>query len=307
MPVQGQKFVIIGGAGLIGSALAHSLIAEHTAEVVICDQFGAVDGGKWARIPVAIDDIWTPDCLATNLDKAWREIAGVVYLADGGHANNDCDAIFQSAFHLPRSVWDFCVAKQRPLQWASSSHVYGSGPSDLSTAPSDIAKLSPLTAFGRAKLAFDMFAARQGTGPNAPPVWSGFRLSSVYGKGEHHKDDIASLPVRAMAAARTGGTLELDRDLTRDWVHVDDCAAALAGLVTGAHAGFYDIGSGIETSGSQLVAQIEAVTGQKLTTINATSDGRAVPVPLPPANIGPLVDAGISVQFRSLAQGLTTL
>jgi nucleoside-diphosphate-sugar epimerase len=309
MPVQGRKFVIVGGAGLVGSAVAHAVLGDHGADVVICDRLGSVNDRKWANLPPSLDDLWTPDSLLSNLDKNWREIAGVVVLADDGHLQQDCDAMFEAAYHLPRRIWDFCVAKQRPMAWASSAHIYGAGPSHLSTKAEEIVTLKPSTAFGHAKLAFDMFAARQGTGPDTPPVWTGLRLSSVYGPSEIHKGVQASLPVRAMAAARAGTTLDLWNDSAtgnRDWVHADDAGAAIAALIAGQHAGFFDVGTGQTLMTDELIACVENVAAKKLRVGYDVQDSICSPS-LTPANIRPLAEAGLSVQFRSLHEGLTTL
>jgi nucleoside-diphosphate-sugar epimerase len=304
MPVQGQKFIIIGGAGFVGSALARRLLATSSTDIIICDSVGPCDGGKWVNLPAQLADLWTPGSLMDNLDKSWRETAGVVLMADAGPGQSDGDAIFDAAYHVPRRVWDFCVAKQRPIYWASSAHVYGQSAPNLSTNPDDLAGFEPTNAFGRAKLAFDMFAARQGTGPSAPPITTGFRLSSLYGRGEAHKGQHASLPARAISCARSGETLQIwagSQALTRDWVHVDDAASAMAEVILGEKAGFFDIGSGQTTSTEDVVKAAKGITGQSL-----SCDG-TMPAPyqahnLPAANI-----TNLTTTFRSLSEGLKTL
>jgi nucleoside-diphosphate-sugar epimerase len=308
MPVQGQKFVIIGGAGRLGGALAHRLIDGGVHDVIICDSFGDIARGKWANVPIAVDDIWTPANLLTNLDKAWREIAGIILAVHSEPEDQDVDALFEAAFQVPRRVWDFCVAKQRPIYWASSWHIYGRGPAQVSSSPADMATLKPITAFGRAKLAFDMFAARQGTGSHAPPIWAGYRLFDVYGGLENPEGDCASLPVRAMAAAKLGGQLSLNAEdqVGRDWVHVDDAATAITGLVLGEHQGFFDIGTGVLTETSELTRLVERTVGKPLK--RACDVGKSDSFQsMPAACLAPLRDAGVSLQFRSLEQGLADL
>jgi nucleoside-diphosphate-sugar epimerase len=309
MPVIGQKFVIVGGAGLLGSAVAHTLVRDHSLDVIICDQFGGVHDRKWANLPNLIADIWTPESLLTNLDKAWRDIAGVLVLADDGLMHEDADALFETAYHMPRRVWDLCVAKQRPLMWASSSHVYGDGPSQSSRDVHDMLALTPRTAFGRAKLAFDIFAARQGIGPDTPPVQTGLRLSSLYGSTERHKGGFASLPVQALSAARQNKVFPLwegSETWVRDWCHADDAAKVVAALAIGQKTGFFDIGTGLGTSTRDLLREVQSLTGQTLDilAVNApTHSARS----LTPADTTPLLATGITASFRSLKEGLATL
>jgi nucleoside-diphosphate-sugar epimerase len=304
MPSQSQKYVIVGGAGLVGSALARHLADVAKVDVIICDDFGDVDARKWASLPHNLADIWPTDTLLPNLDKAWRDVSGVIVLGDAGPFGDDADCIFELAYHLPRAIWDFCVAKQRPMFWASSAHVYGAGPSNLSTNPADLCAFKPVNAFGRAKLAFDIFAARQGNGPDTPPIVAGFRLSSVYGPNESHKGEQASLVSQMLEHARTGNTLELwenSADIARDWVHVDDAAAAMAEIILGQKSGFFDIGTGQQTRTSSLIALVESTTKR---TIN-----HAYSLPQPYGIVQcPGADVSLSTtKFRTLNEGLASL
>jgi ADP-L-glycero-D-manno-heptose 6-epimerase len=302
MPIQGQKYVILGGSSALGSALARALTAQHSAHIVVCDTFGDANASKWADLPVDVDDIWHPDSLLNNLDTAWREVAGVVLLNKSSPLDLNFDALLAAHYHLPRRVWDFCVAKQRPIYWGSSAHVYGSGDSNLSRDPADVMAMAPATAIGRACQAFDVFAAKQGIGPGAPPIACGFRLSSLYATSK-------GLPSRALAHAKAGTGLGLwtgSDEHTRDWIHVADAAHAMAHLMIAEQSGFFDIGTGIVTTNKDLIDKVEAQAGQKLIIHKA-------PAPLyharhlPAANTQALADAGVSVQFRSLEIGLADL
>jgi nucleoside-diphosphate-sugar epimerase len=314
MPLQGRKFVIVGGAGFIGSAVARHLAHDGGAEVVLCDTIGPLADGKWANLPANLADLWAPEDLMTHLERAWRDIAGILLFADAGQSQGDGDALFETAYHLPRRVWDYAVAKQRPIYWASSSQIYGDSASDGRADPQVIADFKPTTPFGRAKQAFDVFAATQGTGPDAPPIATGFRLSSVYGPGEGHKGQLASLPTRALHAARTRQKLKLwdlsdlgDRAGARDWVHVEDAAQAMAQIALQGHAGFFDIGNGALCSPTQLLQTIEDLTGQTVLVDTIAPNSLSQVSPLPAADLSGLAACGIKVAFRELAAGLKPL
>jgi nucleoside-diphosphate-sugar epimerase len=314
MPLQGRKFVIVGGAGFIGSAVARHLAHDGSAEVVVCDTIGPLNDRKWANLPATLSDLWTPEDLMAHLERAWRDIAGILLFADGGHSQGDGDALFETAYHLPRRVWDFAAAKQRPIYWASSSQIYGDSASDGRVDPQVIAGFKPTTPFGRAKQAFDVFAASQGIGPDAPPIATGFRLSSVYGLGEDHKGSLASLPTRALHAAKTRQKLELwdlsgmgDPAGARDWVHVEDAAQAVAQIALQGHAGFFDIGSGTLCAPTQLLETIEDLTGHTLLIDTIAPNSLSQVSPLPAADLTGLEACGIRVAFRELAAGLKPL
>ena len=314
MPLQGRKFVIVGGAGFIGSAVARHLAHDGSAEVIICDTIGPLGDRKWANLPANLADLWAPEDLMTHLERAWRDLAGILLFADAGHSQSDGDALFETAYHLPRRVWDYAVAKQRPIYWASTSQIYGDSASDGRADPQVIADFKPTTPFGRAKQAFDVFAATQGTGPSAPPIATGFRLSSVYGPGEGHKGRLASLPTRALHAAKKQQKLELwdlsdlgDQAGARDWVHVEDAAQAMAQIALQGHAGFFDIGSGALCSPAQLLQTIKDLTGQTVPIDTIAPNSLSQVSPLPAADLSGLEACGIRVAFRELAAGLKPL
>ncbi|OYU52610.1 MAG: hypothetical protein CFE27_04410 [Alphaproteobacteria bacterium PA1] len=304
MPSQGRKFIIIGGAGLIGSAVARQLAEDGSAQVIICDQLGSSASGKWANLPTKMADLWTPEDLMTHLDKAWREIAGVLCFADAGHSAGDMDALFETSYHLPRRVWDYAVAKQRAIYWASSLQVYGDAAPSHSTAPDVVAGFQPKTAFGRAKQAFDYFAASQGTGPDAAPIATGFRLASVYGQGEGHKGALASLPSRARDHAVSERPLPI-YEASRDWVHADDAAKVIAQIVLHGHAGFFDVGSGALTSAAAVAKASEAATGKALAVEARPGPADAHPHQTVVADHSALEKLGIACTFRTMETGLT--
>lgn len=304
MPSQGRKFIVIGGAGLVGSAVARHLADDGSAQVIICDRLGSSASGKWANLPAKLADLWTPEDLLAHLDRAWREVAGVLSFADAGHSAGDVDALFETSYQLPRRVWDYAVAKQRAIYWASSMQVYGDATPDLSTDPNVIAGFQPKTAFGRAKQAFDYFAASQGTGPDAAPIATGFRLASVYGQSEGHKGALASLPHRAYHHALTERPLPI-WEASRDWVHVEDAARVIAQIVLQGHAGFFDIGSGSLISATAVVKASEAATGKALAVESRPPPADVFARQTAAADLTALEKLGISYTFRSMESGLS--
>jgi nucleoside-diphosphate-sugar epimerase len=318
MPVTGHRVVVVGGAGLVGSAVARALADDAGVDVVVCDRLGPAAAGKWRGLPARLDDLWQPHELMEHLERAWRSVSAVVVLADGGSEAGDADgdALFRTAFHLPRQLFAFASARQRPLVWASTAQVYGAGEGNLAMDPAAIAALKPLTAFGRAHQVFDLFAARQSSGPDAPPVLTGLRLGSVYGSGEGHKGAGASLPVRALAAVRAGEPVPVWRSTDpalvdgghrRDWVQADDAGRMIAALITGGHGGFFDIGTGHCASALEVVqAAARAASRQARIAVIEPPAGAATHH-LPPANLAPLAKLGIGIQARTLDDGLAGL
>lgn len=316
MPVTGHRIVVVGGAGLIGSAVARALAdADHGLDVVVCDRLGPAQDGKWRALPARLDDLWQPDELLARLEASWRSVAAVVVMADAGAAQADADALFASLFHLRRRLHDFASARQRPLVWASSLQVYGAGPAQPDAGAEALAALQPLTAFGRACLAFDLFAALHRQAADAPPVLAGLRFGSVYGAHEQHKGAAASLPVRALAAVRAGEPVALWRSTdpavvdgghTRDWIHADDAGALAASLIRTGASGFFDIGSGSAVSAHDVVRAAARAAGREGRMVFAEPPPEAALV-VPAADLTALRAAGVEPLARSLDEGLAAL
>lgn len=315
MPVTGHRIVVVGGAGLVGSAVARALAdTDHGLDVVVCDRLGAAQDGKWRTLPSRLDDLWQPGELLARLEASWRSVAAVVVMADAGEGP-DADALFASLFHLRRRLYDFASARQRPLAWASSLQVYGAGPARPGADGAELAALQPLTAFGRACLAFDLFAARNRASADAPPVLAGLRLASVYGAHEQHKGSAASLPVRALAAVRAGEPVALWRSTdpavvdgghARDWIHADDAGALAASLVRSGAGGFFDIGSGTAVSAHEVVRAAARAAGREGRMVFTEPPPEAALL-VPPADLSALRAAGVEPLARSLDDGLAAL
>ena len=315
MPVTGHRIVVVGGAGLVGSAVARALAdTDHGLDVVVCDRLGAARDGKWRALPARLDDLWQPEDLAARLEATWRSVAAVVVMADAGEGP-DADALFAGLFHLRRRLYDFASARQRPLVWASSLQVYGAGPAAPDADVAALAALKPLSAFGRACQAFDLFAARNRTTADAPPVLAGLRLASVYGAHEQHKGAGASLPVRALAAVRAGEPVALWRSTdpavvdgghARDWVHADDAGAMAAAVIRAGVSGFFDIGSGVAVSAHEVVRSAARAAGREGRMVFTEPPPEAALI-VPPADLAALRAAGIEPQLRSLDEGLAAL
>lgn len=312
MPGIGRRFVIVGGAGLLGSALARALAGDGGADVVVCDTLGPEAARKWAGLPARLDDLWQPQDLMTHLDRDWRHIAGVAVLADSGAMSGDAGAMFDTAFHLPRAVWRFAAAKQKPVLWGSSLQVHGRGPGGQAATPDAIAALQPETAFGHAKRAFDLFAARHRSSPDDPPVAIGARLGSVYAADEPHKGPAASLPARALRAARAGAPVPLWRSVSpdmadgghsRDWVHADDAGAMLAGLMLKEADGFFDVGIGTLATGHD-VARAAGQVALRQVAVGYVEPPEGAWLAGPAADLSALAAAGIAPRTRSLVEGL---
>jgi nucleoside-diphosphate-sugar epimerase len=313
----GTRLVVIGGAGLIGGAVARALCADPGVEVVIVDRLGAETARKWRHLPTGLHDLIAPERLDAWLASEWRSVAGVHYFAEDNSAADDADRAFAAAYHGARAAWGWCLAKQRPFTYASSAQVYGAVPAVASADPDVIASYQPQTAFGRAKQLFDLACARDSARGAAPPRWTGLRLFTAYGEAETHKGPFRSLPHRAAATAAEGASAVLWRSMdprtpdggeARDYVHADDVGAAAAFLsLQDKGLGLIEVGAGQLYEALDVARWAYAALNRQLQVTFADPPPFASPPPARAADLSALRAAGFEGAMRPAREGVAAL
>jgi len=132
LDIRGKKFVVIGGAGLIGSHTVDQLVKEDVKEIVIYDNFvrgtteNLADALRDPRVKIfeAGGDITQTDIL----DAALSGADAVVHFAALWLLQ--CHEFPRSAFEVniqgTFNVLDACVKNDiKRLVWSSSASVYG--------------------------------------------------------------------------------------------------------------------------------------------------------------------------------------
>jgi len=264
--------LIVGGAGLIGSATARALLADGGLNVVVVDRLGPASARKWANVPTGVSDFLPPENLEPWLDKNWRDLAAIVCAADAPDSN-DADGVFDTHFTLPKLLWGWAVAKQRGFVFASSREVYGDGPCLNETDPASIAALQPLSARGHAQRLFELSVVREALAGNAPPFWTGFRVFDAYGLEESHKGGRASVPFQAVQAAKADIALSVARSWSPaiadghhqgDFIAARDVGALMAEATLAARTnGILNAGTGVATPYSAVARMAFSAAGRQ--------------------------------------------
>ncbi len=275
--------IVTGGAGFIGSNLVAALCADGQ-EVVVVDRLR--QGLKWRNLAKhAIAGIVEPDDLPAFLARK-PPVRSMFHMgAISATTETDGDLVARTNIALPQRLWDWCARAGVPFIYASSAATYGDGSlgfdDDLSAAA--LARLRPLNLYGWSKLAFDRRVAQMlATGAPRPPHWAGLRFFNVYGPNEHHKGRMASVVLHKFSQIMRGEAATLfasDREgiadgaQRRDFVHVNDCVAAMVWLSRNPQAsGLFNIGSGTARTFLDLTRAIYAALGRN-------DDIRFIPMP----------------------------
>ncbi len=161
-----------------------------------------------------------------------------------------------------------------PVSYLSSGGtVYGNAPSFPipETAPT-----VPLSVYGITRLTAERFVLRYGAMHDADVRL--LRIGNAYGTGQTTARG-QGIVGTALERCRTGEPLVLygDGRVWRDFVHAEDIALAIAGLVEAGGPSVVNIGSGVATPMSEVVDIAREVSGRQL--VIASKDSRDFDLP----------------------------
>lgn len=226
--VAGRRFVIVGGAGFIGSHFTDTLLGDpDVAGVTLYDNF--TSGRRWhfeqhqgdGRLAVVEADVKDGDALRAALDG--HDV--VIHLAsnpDIARAVTEPDIDFYEGTFLTNQVVEAMrVTSPKRLLYASGSGVYG----DLGemAAPEDHGPLRPVSTYGASKLAGEAllmaYCFMFGLTARA------FRFGNVVGPRQTH--GVGFDFVRRLLADPSTLQILGDGLQSKSYIHVDDVVAAV--------------------------------------------------------------------------------
>lgn len=268
MDIRGKKFVVIGGAGLIGSHTVEQLIKEDVAEIVIYDNFvrGTRENLATAlKDPrVKIFDVGGDICQTDLLNKALQGMDGVFHFAALWLLQ--CYDFPRAAFKVniegTFNVLEACHQQGiKRLVYSSSASVYG----DAIQEPMDEDHPFNNTNFyGATKISGEAMARAFYHRYQLPYV--GLRYMNVYGPRQDYQGAYIAVIMKMLDAIDRGQSLQVYGDGTQayDFVYVGDCAAAnICAMKAETTDQFYNVGTGYRTTIKELAELLLKLTGSK--------------------------------------------
>ena len=269
MNIEGKKFVIVGGAGLIGSHTVDQLIKEDVKEVIIYDNF--VRGTnenlcKALKDPrVKIFEIGGDICQNDILNEAFKDADGVFHFAALWLLQ--CHEFPRSAFDVniqgTFNVLDACVKQNiKRLVFSSSASVYG----DAIREPMD--EEHPFNSqnfYGATKIAGEAMAKAYFHRYKLPYV--GLRYMNVYGPRQDYHGAYIAVIMKMLDNLDQNKSPILfgDGSQAYDFIYVEDCAKAnICAMKSERTDQFYNVGTGIRTSIKELAELILQITNSQL-------------------------------------------
>ena len=264
--IKGKKFVVIGGAGLIGSHTVDHLVKEDVGEIVIFDNFvrGREENIKDALCDprVKIYEAGGDICQTDILDAALRGADGVFHFAALWLLQ--CHEFPRAAFDVnirgTFNVLEACVANGvKRLVYSSSASVYGDA---VEEPMNEDHPFNNTNFYGATKIAGEAMARAHHHRYGLPYV--GLRYMNVYGPRQDYRGAYISVIMKMLDAIDRGEAPVIygDGSQAYDFVAVKDCAAAnLCAMRASTVDRFYNVGTGKRTTIRQLADLIVELTG----------------------------------------------
>ncbi len=266
MDLRGKKFVIIGGAGLIGSHAVDLLTREDVGEIIIYDNFvrgtreNLADAMRDPR--VRIFDVGGDICQTDILEAALDGADGVFHFAALWLLQ--CHEFPRAAFDVnirgTFNVLEACKNKGvKRLVLSSSASVYGDAVEEPMTEDHPF---NNKNFYGATKIAGEAMARafHHRYGLNVV----GLRYMNVYGPRQDYRGAYIAVIMKMLDAIDRGEgpTILGDGSEAFDFVAVEDCGRAnLCAMRAETVDRFYNVGTGKRTSLRELAELLLRLTG----------------------------------------------
>ncbi len=248
-----KKILITGGAGFIGSNLAHYFDKNYpNAEVLVVDifsnnekfsngnlkSFGHFKNLKGFNGEILQGDINDVKCLEQI--KYFKPDIIFHQAAISDTTALEQDIMMKTNVNAFKSLLDICLRLNAKMIYASSAATYGDAPSPQKVWSSE----NPNNIYGFSKLAMDKLALKYiKIGLHVV----GLRYFNVYGKNEFFKNTTASMVLQFGLQILKGDAprlFEKSDKILRDFIYVKDVISANIAAITTAHVGIYNVGTG---------------------------------------------------------------
>jgi len=241
MELSGQRLVVTGGAGFVGSHLCERLVDDN--DVVAVDDFS---NGQREWIPDGVEvisgDVGDPDVAAEAITE---DVDGVFHFAADKNAARDDISQFRANNRLTETVVErMHEVGVTDIAFTSSSTVYGEAPRPT---PEDYAPLEPISIYGASKLAEESLLSVYAHSHDFT-VWS-FRFANIVGPRLQLGAVIPDF-VDKLREDPDSLTILGDGRQEKSYMHIDDCIDAMCHVVEHADRPFnaYNLGTRTTTS-----------------------------------------------------------
>ncbi len=274
MELKNKRFLVIGGAGLIGSHTVDLLLKEKVKEILIFDNFcrGTIKNlehsvkDKRVKIFDNGGDITQLDILKSsmnNIDGVFH-FAALWLLHCWDYPESAFDVNIKGTFNVVRAIVKSNVKR---LVYSSSASVYG----DALTEPMDESHpFNNNNFYGATKIASEQIIKslfhRYKDDKKKKFEYVGLRYMNVYGKRQDYKGAYIAVIMKLLdnLLENKNPVIYGDGKQAYDFINVLDCAKAnILAMKCNISDKFYNVGTGKKTTINQLTKLLIKLLGKK--------------------------------------------
>jgi UDP-glucose 4-epimerase len=274
------KLLVTGGAGYVGSVVAHQLV-EAGHETVVLDNLAK---GHEAAVPEGTrlvgGDLLDAEGTRATISEGFDGVLHFAALSLVGESVEEPERYYRNNVCGTLNLLEAMVEAGVPrLVFSSTAAVYGE-PEEVPIPETSPAL--PTNPYGASKLAVDrMIAAVAAARGLAATSLRYFNVAGASGRfGEDHHPETHLIPLVLQAAAGTRDLVRIfgtdyptrDGTAVRDYIHVEDLGRAHLLALEAAEAGehrVYNLGNGAGFSVREVVEAARRVTGRPIDALEA--------------------------------------
>ena len=307
-----RKFIVTGGAGLIGSNIVRELNQMEETDILIVDHLGSSE--KWKNLlGLKYKDYLEKDDFLNRIQNGnpFKKYTHTIHMgACSSTTETNASYLIQNNFEYTKILCEYSLFNEADFIYASSAATYGDGANGYDDRM-DISQLRPLNMYGYSKHMFDLYARQKGFSDKI----TGLKYFNVFGFGEAHKADMRSVVHKGYEQIKSTGALNLfksyhsdcaDGEQKRDFLNVKDAARITLFLLLDKKYGLFNLGRGVAETWNDLARALF-----KAMNLPANINYVEMPESLRPkyqyytkAEIDKLITAGYAEGFTSLENAI---
>ena len=310
-----DPILVTGAAGFIGARFVES--CNRAGRPVVSIDVAPAFRERPEHAGIDFGRVLDRDTALAVLEDERPPLGGIVHLgACSDTTELDEDFLRRVNVEYSQRLWRIAAERGLTFVYASSAATYGGGERGFHDDESGFGELAPLNPYGKSKRVFDAWVLAEEAAGRTPPAWSGFKFFNVYGYGERHKRQMASVVVKAFDEIRTRGSVTLfrshkpgvpDGHQARDFVYVGDVVDVLHfALDEPIRRGVYNLGTGRARTFLDLVRAVFAALGvdERIEWVDTPEAIRERYQYFTEADVERLRAAGYDKPFTSLEEGV---
>jgi len=305
--------VVTGGAGFIGSQLVAGLNKLGREDVIVVDDL--TDGKKFENLAVnKIADYFDKTEFRQLIEKHDSLCDQIEFVFHQGACSTTTEwngqYMMDNNYTYSKELLHFCLERELPFVYASSAAVYGINSKFIEEPEHE----SPINVYGYSKLLFDNYV--RNLHPEINSQIAGLRYFNVFGPGEAHKKNMASVMYHFNNQIQETGELKLfegchgyaDGEQLRDFISVDDVVNINLWLMKKPDvSGIFNVGTGQSNSFNNVAnAVIDWHKKGNIKYISFPDSLKESYQSFTEANLVKLRSAGYKQKFSSLKDGVNS-